>query len=50
MEDTKAKNSFHFVVENLPLEGYPVMEQIRRDAKLCDVVLKVSIDEKEGRK
>jgi len=30
-----------FVVEDLPLQGYPVMDQIRKDSKLCDVTIKV---------
>lgn len=30
-----------FTVDDLPLEAYPVMAQIRRDSKLCDVTIKV---------
>uniref|UniRef100_A0A8C1NAS8 Kelch-like family member 18 n=1 Tax=Cyprinus carpio TaxID=7962 RepID=A0A8C1NAS8_CYPCA len=31
----------HFSVEDLPARGYAVMEEIRRQGKLCDVTLKV---------
>ena len=41
MDEAKAKSSFTFVVKDLPSEGYPIMDQIRRDSKLCDVVIKV---------
>jgi len=30
-----------FVQEDLPLEGFPIMEQIRSDSRLCDIKLKV---------
>lgn len=32
----------HFSVRDLPARGYVVMEEIRRQGKLCDVTLKVS--------
>lgn len=32
----------HFSVSELPSRGYGVMEEIRRQGKLCDVTLKVS--------
>uniref|UniRef100_A0A2K5CY41 KLHL18 n=1 Tax=Aotus nancymaae TaxID=37293 RepID=A0A2K5CY41_AOTNA len=31
----------HFSVSELPSRGYGVMEEIRRQGKLCDVTLKV---------
>lgn len=31
----------HFSVHDLPTRGYVVMEEIRRQGKLCDVTLKV---------
>lgn len=31
----------HFSVHDLPGRGYAVMEEIRRQGKLCDVTLKV---------
>ncbi|XP_029283545.1 kelch-like protein 18, partial [Cottoperca gobio] len=31
----------HFSVSDLPARGYVVMEEIRRQGKLCDVTLKV---------
>jgi len=31
----------HFSVADLPARGYAVMEEIRRQGKLCDVTLKV---------
>uniref|UniRef100_A0A3P9MXQ1 Uncharacterized protein n=1 Tax=Poecilia reticulata TaxID=8081 RepID=A0A3P9MXQ1_POERE len=31
----------HFSVPDLPARGYVVMEEIRRQGKLCDVTLKV---------
>lgn len=31
----------HFSVHDLPNRGYAVMEEIRRQGKLCDVTLKV---------
>ena len=31
----------HFSVTDLPARGYVVMEEIRRQGKLCDVTLKV---------
>lgn len=31
----------HFSVHDLPARGYVVMEEIRRQGKLCDVTLKV---------
>uniref|UniRef100_A0A3Q3FL29 Uncharacterized protein n=1 Tax=Kryptolebias marmoratus TaxID=37003 RepID=A0A3Q3FL29_KRYMA len=30
----------HFSVHDLPARGYVVMEEIRRQGKLCDVTLK----------
>ncbi len=30
-----------FVKPDLPMSAFPVMEEIRRKAKLCDVTLKV---------
>lgn len=32
----------HFSVRDLPARGYVVMEEIRRQGKLCDVTLKVT--------
>ena len=32
----------HFSVHDLPARGYAVMEEIRRQGKLCDVTLKVN--------
>uniref|UniRef100_A0A8B9HTS5 Uncharacterized protein n=1 Tax=Astyanax mexicanus TaxID=7994 RepID=A0A8B9HTS5_ASTMX len=32
----------HFSVHDLPSRGYSVMEEIRRQGKLCDVTLKVA--------
>uniref|UniRef100_A0A3Q3M942 Uncharacterized protein n=1 Tax=Labrus bergylta TaxID=56723 RepID=A0A3Q3M942_9LABR len=32
----------HFSVHDLPARGYVVMEEIRRQGKLCDVTLKRS--------
>lgn len=34
----------HFSVSELPSRGYGVMEEIRRQGKLCDVTLKVLRD------
>lgn len=33
----------HFSVHDLPARGYVVMEEIRRQGKLCDVTLKVKL-------
>ena len=33
----------HFSVHDLPARGYSVMEEIRRQGKLCDVTLKVPV-------
>lgn len=33
----------HFSVTDLPARGYVVMEEIRRQGKLCDVTLKVKV-------
>lgn len=33
----------HFSVHDLPARGYVVMEEIRRQGKLCDVTLKVKV-------
>ena len=33
----------HFSVHDLPTRGYVVMEEIRRQGKLCDVTLKVKM-------
>uniref|UniRef100_A0A3B4Y5X5 Uncharacterized protein n=1 Tax=Seriola lalandi dorsalis TaxID=1841481 RepID=A0A3B4Y5X5_SERLL len=38
----------HFSVHDLPARGYVVMEEIRRQGKLCDVTLKLS-DEEESK-
>lgn len=35
----------HFSVHDLPTRGYVVMEEIRRQGKLCDVTLKVRTDD-----
>uniref|UniRef100_A0A3Q3XDD6 Uncharacterized protein n=1 Tax=Mola mola TaxID=94237 RepID=A0A3Q3XDD6_MOLML len=35
----------HFSVHDLPARGYVVMEEIRRQGKLCDVTLKVKTDD-----
>ncbi|XP_071942041.1 kelch-like protein 18 isoform X1 [Antedon mediterranea] len=35
------ENTKLFLNTNLPLFGYPIMEEIRRQGKLCDVTLKV---------
>lgn len=37
----------HFSVHDLPTRGYVVMEEIRRQGKLCDVTLKVKVTEFE---
>lgn len=34
----------HFSVHDLPGRGYAVMEEIRRQGKLCDVTLKVCVE------
>lgn len=34
----------HFSVHDLPTRGYVVMEEIRRQGKLCDVTVKVYTD------
>lgn len=39
----------HFSVRDLPARGYVVMEEIRRQGKLCDVTLKVQIAYVRGR-
>lgn len=38
----------HFSVHDLPARGYVVMEEIRRQGKLCDVTLKVKTDDERG--
>ena len=47
MNEAKSKKMLTFVVDDLPLHGYPVMDQIRKDSKLCDVQIKVQDDEKK---
>uniref|UniRef100_A0A9L0KGP8 Kelch like family member 18 n=1 Tax=Equus asinus TaxID=9793 RepID=A0A9L0KGP8_EQUAS len=39
----------HFSVSELPSRGYGVMEEIRRQGKLCDVTLKLGRRENERR-
>ena len=39
----------HFSVHDLPGRGYAVMEEIRRQGKLCDVTLKVTTDRRTSR-
>lgn len=39
----------HFSVRDLPARGYVVMEEIRRQGKLCDVTLKVLLVYVRGR-
>lgn len=39
----------HFSVCDLPARGYVVMEEIRRQGKLCDVTLKVLLTYVRGR-
>lgn len=38
----------HFSVHDLPARGYVVMEEIRRQGKLCDVTLKVNGEPEAG--
>lgn len=38
----------HFSVSELPSRGYGVMEEIRRQGKLCDVTLKVRFGSQVG--
>lgn len=38
----------HFSVHDLPARGYVVMEEIRRQGKLCDVTLKVKGEPEAG--
>ena len=38
----------HFSVSELPSRGYGVMEEIRRQGKLCDVTLKVPVVGQRG--
>uniref|UniRef100_A0A3B5MKC2 Uncharacterized protein n=1 Tax=Xiphophorus couchianus TaxID=32473 RepID=A0A3B5MKC2_9TELE len=38
----------HFSVPDLPARGYVVMEEIRRQGKLCDVTLKVRSEFREA--
>ncbi|KAB0377912.1 hypothetical protein FD755_009490 [Muntiacus reevesi] len=38
----------HFSVSELPSRGYGVMEEIRRQGKLCDVTLKRDVSICEG--
>lgn len=38
----------HFSVHDLPARGYVVMEEIRRQGKLCDVTLKVKGTDPRG--
>lgn len=46
MEDgaEELEDLVHFSVSELPSRGYGVMEEIRRQGKLCDVTLKVLRD------
>lgn len=37
------KDSVTFEQHDLFLQGFPIMEEIRRQGKLCDVTLKVCI-------
>ena len=55
MEDgvEELEDLVHFSVSELPSRGYGVMEEIRRQGKLCDVTLKVPmagrlVDEGKG--
>jgi len=32
-----------FYQSDLPLEGFPIMEQIRNEGRLCDIKLKVRV-------
>ena len=41
MNEPQIRKMVTFMVDDLPLEGYPVMDQIRKDSKLCDVTIKV---------
>lgn len=41
MAEEAEREEFH--QEDLPLEGFPVMDQIRSEGRLCDIMLKVSI-------
>lgn len=50
MEDgaEELEDLVHFSVSELPSRGYGVMEEIRRQGKLCDVTLKVPRDSRRG--
>lgn len=39
MTEETEREEFH--QEDLPLEGFPVMDQIRSEGRLCDIKLKV---------
>lgn len=39
MTEEPEREEFH--QEDLPLEGFPVMDQIRSEGRLCDIMLKV---------
>lgn len=41
MISEELEDLMHFSVHELPTRGYSVMEEIRRQGKLCDVTLKV---------
>lgn len=41
MISEELEDLMHFSVHDLPTRGYSVMEEIRRQGKLCDVTLKV---------
>lgn len=42
------EDNFVFVKENLPNVAFPAMEQIRRQGKLCDITIKVSLGQLTG--
>lgn len=44
MISEELEDLMHFSVHDLPTRGYSVMEEIRRQGKLCDVTLKVRND------
>lgn len=51
MEDSvceELEDLVHFSVPDLPARGYVVMEEIRRQGKLCDVTLKVGSTAREA--
>uniref|UniRef100_A0A8C6WJ87 KLHL18 n=1 Tax=Neogobius melanostomus TaxID=47308 RepID=A0A8C6WJ87_9GOBI len=39
--ESELEDLVHFSAHELPSRGYGVMEEIRRQGKLCDVTLKV---------